>query len=70
MKRISKDEKIRRVRVALGALLYELDIVKPVMSPEEFNLLVESILQTLKRIPPIIDLNKTYPDHDREGEGH
>jgi hypothetical protein len=58
MKRIMKKEKIRRVGMALGLLLDELDAVKTTISTKEFDLLVESILHAIRRVPAITKDNR------------
>jgi hypothetical protein len=50
MKKKPKNEKMQRVRSFLGALLKELDTAKTVMPPEEFNILVESVVYTIKQV--------------------
>ena len=57
MKKTLKKEMVRRVSTALGPLLYELGTVKSVMPPKDFDLLIESVLHAIRRVPAITPNN-------------
>ena len=53
MKRIIDKRKSRRVSLALGLLLDELEAIKPVISSKQFDLLIEGVVLAIRYVPAI-----------------